>query len=236
MELKIAQINAQRFAAVAADLRTALVNSGIDIVCIQEPYSIDGRVKSYGSRIRVFQPNTNVLMAAILVNSPDLDVLQLSLESSHIIALQITFMFKKFYFISVYFQFSDSVEPYLTQLKAIDKIKQNSSDNKIIIITDVNALSTTWFARITNKRGNAIDDFIMENNLVILNQSSIHTTSPSGTSNIDVTISILGMARRIQPDLTISDHNAIIFGIASSGPERTQFRRNDLCLNLKRAN
>jgi len=37
MELKIAQINAQRSAAVAADIRAAMVNSNIDILCIQEP-------------------------------------------------------------------------------------------------------------------------------------------------------------------------------------------------------
>jgi len=95
MKLKIVQINAQRSAAVAADLRIALVNSGIDIVCIQEPYSSNGRVKGYGPKTRVFQPNTNVSMTAILVDSPNLDVLQLSLESSHIIVIQITSEFSK---------------------------------------------------------------------------------------------------------------------------------------------
>jgi len=244
MELKIAQVNAQRSATVASDLRTALMNSDIDIVCIQEPYSADGRVKGYGSKIRVFQPNTNSPMAAILINSPDLDVLQLGTDSSHIVSLQITSTSSRFYLLSAYFQFSHPVEPYLALLEAcINSIKRNSGKNEIIIAADVNAMSTTWLSRTTDERGDAIEDFITENNLTVLNQPSTHTTyaSSSGTSNIDVTMSTAGMARRIcgwhiKPDFTISDHNAIIFTIASSGPERTQINRSDLCFNLKRAN
>jgi len=65
MELKIAQINTQRSVAVAADLRAGLINTNIDIVCIQEPYSLDGRVRGYGSKTRVFQPKSNAPMAAM---------------------------------------------------------------------------------------------------------------------------------------------------------------------------
>jgi len=183
-------------------------------------------------------------MAAILVDSPDLDVLQLSVESSHIIAIQVTSEFNKFYLVSAYFQFSHPIEPYLAQLETcIERIKRNNSGNDIIVAADVNALSTSWFARTTDERGDAMDDFIMGNKLAVLNRPSVYITyaSPSGTSNIDVILSTSGMAGRvcdwhIQPDLTISDHNAIIFGIASRGPERTQLGRSDLCFNLRKAN
>jgi len=244
MELIIAQINAQRSAAVAADLRVSLANSGIDIICIQEPYSSNGRVRGYGLKARIFQPNTDAPMAAIVVNSPDLDVLQLSVESSHVIAIQVTSEGSGFYLVSAYFQFSHPVEPYLAQLETcIERIRRNNSGNEIIVAADVNALSTSWFARTTDERGDAVDDFIMGNNLTVLNRPSIYTTyaSPSGTSNIDVTLATSGMAGRVcdwrvQPDLTISDHNAVIFRIVSGGPNRTQLRRSDLCFNLRRAN
>jgi len=183
-------------------------------------------------------------MAAIVVNSPDLDVLQLSVESSHIIAIQVTSEYSKFYLVSAYFQFSHPVEPYLAQLETcIERIKRNNIGNEIIVAANVNALSTSWFACTTDERGDAVDDFIMGNNLAVLNRPSIYTTyaSLSGTSNIDVTLSTPGMAGRIcdwhiQPDLTISDHNAVIFRIASRGSERTQPRRSDLCFSLRRAN
>jgi len=105
MELKIAQINAQRSAAVAADLRTALSGANIDILCVQEPYSLDGVVRGYGLRTRIFQSKTNAPMAAIIVENDNLDILQLSMESSHIIALQVITTFYEFYLVSVYFSF-----------------------------------------------------------------------------------------------------------------------------------
>jgi len=244
MELKIVQINAQRSVAVATDLRAALVDTDIDIISIQEPYSLDGKVRGYGLKTRVFQPRASVPMVAIAVENPNLDILQLNLESGHIIALQITTMACEFYLISVYFQFSHPVEPYLVLLEdCIRKIKQKDNNNQIIITADVNALSTSWFARTTDERGDKIDEFITINDLVILNQSSNHTTyaSHSGTSNIDVTISTPGIVGRIRdwtilPELTISDHNAISFKILSNKLKRTQPRHRDLSFNLRRAN
>jgi len=92
----------------------------------------------------------------------------------------------------------------------IRRIKLNNANNQIIITADVNASSTSWFARTIDERGDKSDEFITTNDLIILNQTSVHTTyaSPSGTSNIDVTISTLGVAGRIRnwsilPELTI---------------------------------
>jgi len=178
------------------------------------------------------------------VNNADLDVLQLSLESSHIVALQVTTMTCEFYLVSVYFQFSHPVEPYLMLLEdCIRRIKLNNANNQIIITADVNASSTSWFARTIDERGDKSDEFITTNDLIILNQTSVHTTyaSPSGTSNIDVTISTSRVAGRnrnwsILSELTISDHNAIIFKIASGGSDGTRPRHRDLSFNLKKVN
>jgi len=58
MELIIAQINAQRSAAIAADIRAAMVNSNNDILCVQEPYFSDGRVRGFSSlKARVIKPS-----------------------------------------------------------------------------------------------------------------------------------------------------------------------------------
>jgi len=139
--------------------------------------------------------------AAIVLNNPNIDVLQLDLGNfSHVVAVQIITNTYELYLVSVYFQFSHLVEPYLTILdEYIAKIKNNVK-NEIIICADVNALSASWFSRIKDDRGDKIKEFIMANNLVVLNQASKYTTfsSHSGTSNVDVTLSTAGAARYIR--------------------------------------
>jgi len=246
MELIVAQINAQRSAAVAADIRAVLANPGIDIICIQEPYSSDGRVRGFSSlKARVLQPNKGVPMVAIVVNNPDVDVLQLDMEgSNHVIAVQIVTGSSEFYLISAYFQFSHPVEPFLAILEnCISRIRRNDNGNQIIIAADVNASSPSWYSRITDERGDAVEEFIAANNLRILNQASRYTSyaSPSGTSNIDISLATLGIARcicdwRISPDMTISDHNAILFKVLPYRSRPAQPHQNDLHFNIKRSN
>jgi len=233
MELIIAQVNAQRSAAVAADIRVPMVNSNIDILCIQEPYSSNGRVRGcFDLKARVIQPYEGIPMVAlIIVNNPELDILQLNMEgSSHVIAVQVVTELHEFYLVSAYFQFSHPVEPYLVTLdKCVRNIRHNNINSQIIICADVNALSTSWFSRTTDERGDRVDEFITANNLVVLNQASSFTTyaSPSGTSNIDVTLATSEISRRIcnwriSPDMTVSDHNAIFFKVTSCRTRKTQ--------------
>jgi len=95
--------------------------------------------------------------------------------------------------------------------------------------------------RITDERGDKIEDFILANNLVALNQVSPFTTffSHSGASNIDVTMSTIGIAKyvkewHIAPDRSISDHTP---SFSKSGrEERQQLRDVRLSFNIKGAN
>jgi len=248
MELIIAQINAQRSAAVASDIRAALASSSVDVLCIQEPYSSEGMIRGFsGLKARAIQPNTGAPMVAIIVNNPDIDVLQLDGKGSrHVIAVQILAGCREFYLISAYFQFSHEdrlptlpVDPYLASLESyIAEIKRNNVNNQMIIAADVNALSTSWHSCATDERGDTIEEFIEANNLMVLNQPSRHTTyaSPSGTSNNDVTLATPGIAGyiydwHISPDMTISDHNAILFRLLPHRIRATQPYYDDLRFN-----
>jgi len=182
--------------------------------------------------------------SAIVVHNPNLDVLQLDTgNSSHVVAVQIVTGTCEFYIISAYFQFSHPVDPYLALLdEHINKIKSNNVRSEVIVCADANALSASWYSRTTHERGDKIEDFILANNLVILNQSSLFTTfsSHSGTSNTDVTMATAGIAKHkewhISPNRSISDHNVILFKIASARGERRQLRDERLSFDLKRAN
>lgn len=242
--LAILQLNAQGSKEVASDLRKR-VGDSIDVMALQEPYSLAGRVKCYaGLGARVFQPKTETPKAAIVVNNPNIDVLQLNLrDSGHVVAIQVIAGSYDFYLISAYFQFSHSVEPYLMTLaRCIKKIRNNNTNSEILICADVNASSTSWFSRDTDRRGEMVEEFIVANNLIVLNQPSIFTTyaSPSGKSNIDVTLSTIGMAGHVKgwcisPGTAISDHNAILFRVVSSKVEKFQQQTKDLCFNIKKA-
>jgi len=175
MELIIAQINAQRSAAVAADICTALVRTNIDILCIQEPYCSGGRVGSYSDlNARVVQPGAGVPMVAIVITNPNIDILQLSVTGSkHVVAIQAVTEIGEFYLISAYFQFSHPIEPYLATLEdCIANIKCNNTNSQIIISADVNASSASWYSRTTDDRGEMIKEFIAANNLMVINQAS----------------------------------------------------------------
>jgi len=102
-------------------------------------------------------------MVAIIINNPDIDILQLNVEdSSHVIAVQVITDFGEFYLISAYFQFSQSVEPYLEVLdRCVGNIRNNNVNDQVIIAADVNASSTSWHSRTTDERGDAVDEFII---------------------------------------------------------------------------
>jgi len=72
-----------------------------------------------------------------------------------------------------------------TYLEILDKcvrdIRHNNVNNQIVISADVNALSASWFSRTTDERGDKIEEFITDNDLVILNQASRFTTYASSS-------------------------------------------------------
>jgi len=114
----------------------------------------------------------------------------------------------------------------MTLDKSIDKIKRNNVNNQVIISVDVNVSSVSWYSRTTDERGDMIKEFIVANNLVVLNRASKFTTYafPLGTSNIDVILTTPGIAGNVFVTgafRQISNHNVILFKILSYKTRRT---------------
>jgi len=79
---------------------------------------------------------------------------------------------------------------------------------------DANARSVLWHAGETDNRGEVVEEFILINNLTVINKVSDFNTfrTERGASNIDVTlanhkISTGISAWTIDPDFSFSDHN-----------------------------
>lgn len=219
MGIKVAQINAQRSTAVAADLNLIMKRQNIDILCIQEPYTYKGIVRGYKSpEFRTLQPNnvTNIWTAAV-VDEAKIEVFQnVYQESGHILCFQVIIGNIKLYIINIYCQFSLPINGFLNN---IENIVYNLKGNKILITMDSNAKSETWFSNETDETGKILEEFLIANKLHVINKPSNYPTysSSRGESNIDLTIvseNMLNDVKNWQVNIcSVSDHNLITFEI-----------------------
>jgi hypothetical protein len=114
---------------------------------------------------------------------------------------------------SMYFDAERSIEEDLNKMQAIITYAKEMG---IIFAMDSNARSTTWHDIQTNKRGKAMEEFLISRQLHIANEESHNTTFQTcrGASNIDLTV-IDNTALKILQEWNIhdqescSDHNII---------------------------
>jgi len=76
-------------------------------------------------------------------------------------------------------------------IKLINDILQLENTTVILITMDSNSRSKTWHDKLTNGRGNKLEEFIISKQLFVMNEESEMKSfhSSRGTSNIDLTIS-----------------------------------------------
>lgn len=222
--LKIVQLNMGRGAIVNDQLVHFCQNNNEDIALIQEPYTRRGLLVGletaplrtqlcpgehrrnniiHGSGIVVFNPHLKVLAREDLTTE-NFTVMSVEMAGNQSITL-----------ISAYFKFRVPTNVHITALgNIIDKL-----DGDYIIGADVNAFSRRWFSRITDGRGETVEEFIDQNHLICHNKTSRFRTftGARGSTNIDVTLSSPGLDRVEEWDVIIgetsSDHAIISFEI-----------------------
>jgi len=240
MDLIIAQINAQRSAAAAADLEILMRERKIDVLCVQEPYAFRGAVRGYTSQgMTIIQPMVDNPWVAIVVANKQLEVFHLAqYDTSHIMCLQVVSSREDFYIINIYCQFMLPIEPFIDQM---EKIIRNLRPSNYIVM-DSNARSNLWFANETDARGKAIEEFLIDNKFYVVNVLSELPTyfTTNGQSNIDVTLASEGMHGKcanwtVSAACTTSDHNLIVFEIRADSVLTRKFIKHEN-YNIKRAN
>ncbi|XP_028176346.1 uncharacterized protein LOC114364398 [Ostrinia furnacalis] len=95
----------------------------------------------------------------------------------------------------------------------------------VIVAGDLNAKSVAWGSRITDLRGELLEDWLLANGLVVLNQGTAETcVRMQGGSVVDVTFASPALARRVQSwevleeVETLSDHKYVRFDIFPDRP------------------
>lgn len=94
----------------------------------------------------------------------------------------------------------------------------------IVIAGDFNAKSSVWGDRLTDARGQLLEDWMIVANLYIINRGNIPTCVRSqGTSVIDITLtneramSHVKSWKVAENIITLSDHNMILFELKMDG-------------------
>ena len=111
--------------------------------------------------------------SALLVNNKEIDVVLITqLSDEDWIVAEISYWNNKFYGISSYFDITEDIE---INIRKIEHILNCSNWQGLLITTDSNARSKTWYDTITNQRGKALEEFLTIYNLYIVN----HRTEPT---------------------------------------------------------
>ena len=123
----------------------------------------------------------------------------------------------KFYSASMYFDSRRDIEEDIRQL---GKVMDYTKGNGLIIAVDSNARSKMWHDTITNQRGKILEEFIICNDLYVLNEATETPTFQSnrGSSRIDLTITNSRLVRSVSDwicgeEESCSDHNIVNFKI-----------------------
>lgn len=188
--LKLLQCNLQRSRAVTGDFIKIMMEREIDISIVQEPYS-NGHMAIGFKGMRIF--SSPDLKATIVINSPDIVCMQVILDDRD--KGVCAFIGKKdfeIHIVSLYCRFRENITEYIDYL---ERLLVCIGGKPVIVGMDANAVSSLWHSK-NIRRGDAavpraleLTEFIIEENLMVLNQPSDSYTfnGPAGVSDIDVT-------------------------------------------------
>ena len=170
MVIRVGQINAQRSAAAAANLKILMREKNLDILCLQEPFCYKGKVRGYNSPdlIKIQPQNCDKAWVAAVIKNDKLEVLtSVGNECEYVMCFEVLTGNSEFIIINAYCQHSLPLEGFLDK---IENIINSFQTEKVLIVMDSNSKSELWFDKVTNPKGVVLEEFMYEHNLTILNK------------------------------------------------------------------
>jgi ribonuclease HI len=216
-KIKCLQINLQRSKTATGHLTKFVEEKKIDVLLIQEPYYIDNKVSGFPMSFTVLQTYNNCIpKAAIVITNKNIRYIEFITYSSDImVAANIYVEDKTYLLISLYCSPFNNLQ---IELDFLSNCLNTLKPENLIISTDSNAKSRVWFSERDDSRGNTINEFVNERNLIIINDNEFTPTyySTHGKSFIDLTISNLNASNYIYEwevllSDSLSDHRYIYF-------------------------
>lgn len=216
--IKCGQLNLQNSIRATSEARHLIQSFKLDFLAIQEPYTIDGKVKGFGlstSNTIIGNTSNHIRPMAAIVADPISEPLHLAQhQTTHFTVIRLKTGPSHINLISAYFQCADPIGPYLDHLQGIVNSLRGQDS---IVCADANAHSPLWHDREEDDKGSELTNFITRNNLQIINKPGQPPTHSSGR-NIDLTLSTISLLPKIRnwtvhQGVSLSDHSLITFEI-----------------------
>lgn len=197
MTLHILQINVDGSRHTVAEVRDAAIREGVDIVAVQEPYVVAGRVRGFGLRTTLVHGRDDAglgIGAAIVVLNPVVGVVLIDGLSDRncVVAEVLCPGMGSFYLYSMYCRFYEPVDGYLDRLRYISR---GLRGHRLVFCLDSNSKSVSWGNSFTDDRGRAMEEQVEESALVLFNDvrqgptfESYRGLREGGSSYIDLTL------------------------------------------------
>jgi hypothetical protein len=182
------QINLQHSKVATTNLIQITEEENTDILCIQEPYTIQNKVVGIPKKFRTSTIAETRSRAAIVVTNSHIDVLLLKqLSGADAVIVEITNDGVKLILASMYFDIGRHIEVGLSK---IDSVPQHANGAGVLLAIDSNTRSASRHDSTTNARGRTLDEYLMSQQLYILNEERLNTTfrNRRRVSNTDLTI------------------------------------------------
>lgn len=218
-KLKFLQLNCHHCKTNIDYLNSFIIENNIDIALLQEVIVSQGKVTGYKKYFKIFNstnPNT-----AIIINNVNIDAILISqCSDKNTCVVEVTLGSQKLILISAYFDISTDIDIDICKIRKILQIYRNHA---IVIGVDSNSRSAFWHDVKTNSRGRKLEEFIISENLALINLPSKLSTfhGGMGKSNIDLTICNITGAKiirnwKINDDTNFSDHRTLSYDIMNS--------------------
>ncbi|GBN02554.1 hypothetical protein AVEN_89521-1 [Araneus ventricosus] len=160
----VLQINLGRTYPAILKLQDTVKELNPDIILIQEPYVNDNEIKGIPSNWTIY--NSQNLKAAIIIPNQTHKAVQiLSKPNSAAIKIQLDN-----YPLTIASAYSSPYSDIQSTLQEIRELKASIKDEPIFIGADLNGHHAFWGYRDNDTRGNNLLDFVLANDLFILNK------------------------------------------------------------------
>ena len=177
--IKCVQLNAQHSRAATSNLTQIIIYNNIDIAFVQETYTFHNKVAGYPKVLRIFAQGGGKARAAIIVNNDMVVTAITQVSNEDAIVTEIRYKGTKLFATSLYL-------PRDRDLETMEEITQLSRGNGLILAIDSNARSRLWFDKRSNKRGRAIEELIIDRDLIIIKNEESDTphSKPAGDTAV----------------------------------------------------
>jgi hypothetical protein len=179
--------------------------------------------------------------AAIVVTNNHIDVLLVKQHSgANAVVAEITVDGVKLILVSMYFDIGRQIEVDLSKIEAL---LQHANGVGFLLAIDSNVRSVSWHDSTTNARGRTLDEYLMSNQLYILNDENLNTIfrNRRGVNNTDLTIITNQLLRtvaqwEISDQESSLDHSIIKYVIRQGDSNRDGVAFQDVRYLLKKEN